>query len=42
MEIIQKHVDGDSSYRGIDNFFEYIHIGELVHHDGNDLQWRGE
>lgn len=38
MEIIQKHVDWNSSYGGVDNFFEYIYIGEHVHHDGNDLR----
>lgn len=42
MGIIQKHVDRDSSYRGVDSLFEYIYIGELVHHNGNDLQGHSE
>lgn len=42
METIQKHVDRDSSYRGINSFFEYIDISEHVHRNGNDLQGQSE
>lgn len=42
MVIVQKHVDGNSSYRGVHSFFEYIHISEHVHRNGNDLRGQSE
>lgn len=42
MEIIQQHVDRDSSYGCINNFFEYVDISEHVHHNGNDLRGQSD
>lgn len=42
VEIIQKHIDWDSSYRGINSFSEYIDISEHVHHNGNNLWEQSE